>query len=212
MECWNIILLTILVLIILNFLFWCYCIFFRRKNRCGNLHFTVKYVNKKHEEGAIFEDDNDDDDDDDDDDNISENQNGHVYEMCRLSDVNKSSWKYKRALPEIPELIEENNESDKLLVNGNNDEQKLNMAAGGAPEQGNTGDSETTTVQITNAARQLHPPPPPPPSPHTLPPPSPPPLPPPTWMWETPAEFKNDPVYQVLDDNDWDKYVQKGGD
>ena len=212
MECWNIILLTILALIIFNILFWCYCIFFRRKNRCGNLQFTIKYVNKKNQEGAIIEDDNDDDNDDD---NLSEDQNGQVYEMCKLSDVGKSSWKYKRPLPRIPELIEENYESDKLLVNGNNDEQKLNMAAGGAPEQGkiNTGDSEKTKLQMIDAAPQLHPPPPPPPpSPHTLPPPSPPPLPLPTWMWETPAEFKNDPVYQVLDDNDWDKYVRKGGD
>ena len=206
MECWNIILLTILALIILNILLWCYCIFFRRKNRCGNLQFTIKYVNKKNQQGAIIEDDNDGDDDDDDDDNFSEDQNGQVYEMCKLSDVGKSSWKYKRPLPQIPELMEENYESDKLLVNENNDEQKLNMAAGGAPEHGkiNTGDID--------AALQLHPPPPPPPSPHTLPPPSPPPLPPPTWMWETPVEFKDDPVYQVLDDNDWDKYVRKGGD
>ena len=46
MECWTVIVISILILMLLNVYFWLYCLFCKRTKRCGDIEYFITVVHK----------------------------------------------------------------------------------------------------------------------------------------------------------------------
>ena len=109
MECWTVIVISILVFILLNIYFWIYCLFCKRTKRCGDIEYFVTVVHKNNKTDTnnrkylfpleVYSESPSDDADD------RNSCDADDQNLCDADDQN--SWEYRRRrdrlLPSIPE-------------------------------------------------------------------------------------------------------------